>query len=145
MVKKMKILLIDPPFKSFAGIFSLYFPLGMTYVAGAAKKAGHECKILDMDAAEPKEGSLNFTKEYESYSNYITAINDDQHPTWKLMRKLVKEQNPDLIGISALTTKFGSVIQTAKFCKEVLPNVPILVGGAHASTMPQLTMEILPE
>lgn len=138
----MKILLIDPPFKSFAGIFSLYFPLGLTYVAGAAKKAGHECKILDMDAAEPKEGSLNFTREYESYTNYVTALNAPEHPTWQLMRKLVKEQNPDLIGISALTTKFGSVIQTARFCREILPEVPIVIGGAHASTMPDLTMQI---
>jgi radical SAM superfamily enzyme YgiQ (UPF0313 family) len=139
---KLKILLIDPPFKSFAGIFSLYFPLGMTYVAGAARKAGHECKILDMDAAESKQGTLDFTKEYESYDNYVSALNSLEHPTWKLLRKLVKEQNPDLIGIGALTTKFGSVIQTARFCKQVLPDIPIVVGGAHASTMPELTLKI---
>ncbi|MEW6712058.1 MAG: radical SAM protein, partial [Candidatus Riflebacteria bacterium] len=138
----MKILLIDPPFKSFAGIFSLYFPLGLTYVAGAAKKAGHQCRILDMDAAEPKEGSLNFTREYESYNSYVSALNDPDHPTWKLLRQLVLQQKPDLIGITALTTKFGSVIQTARFCKQVLPNVPIVVGGAHASTMPDLCMQI---
>lgn len=138
----MKILLIDPPFKSFAGIFSLYFPLGLTYVAGAAKKAGHQCRILDMDAAEPKEGSLNFSREYEKYNNYISALNAPDHPTWQLLRKLVKEQKPDLIGITALTTKFGSAIQTARFCKEVLPNVPIVMGGAHASTMPDLCMQI---
>lgn len=138
----MKILLIDPPFKSFAGIFSLYFPLGLTYVAGAAKKAGHDCKILDMDAAEPKEGSLNFTREYESYNSYIQALNAPEHPTWQLLRRLVKQHNPDLIGITALTTKFGSAIQTARFCKQVLPQVPIVMGGAHASTMPDLCMQI---
>lgn len=140
--EQMKLLLIDPPFKSFAGIFSLYFPLGLAYLAGAAKKAGYECSILDMDAAEPKEGSLNFSREYESYNSYITALNDPQHPTWKLMRELVVKQKPDFIGISALTTKFGSVIQTARFCREVLPDVPIIVGGAHASTMPALTAGI---
>ncbi len=138
----MKLLLIDPPFKSFAGIFSLYFPLGLTYLAGAARRAGYECSILDMDAAEPKEGSLNFSREYESYNNYISALNDPKHPTWELMRRLVVEQKPDFIGISALTTKFGSVIQTARFCREVLPGVPIIVGGAHASTMPDLTASI---
>lgn len=138
----MKVLLIDPPFKSFAGIFSLYFPLGLAYVAGAVKKAGYECKILDMDAAETKEGSLDFSKEYKSYSNYIKALNDADHPTWKLLKKLVAEQNPDIIGITALTTKFGSVIQTAKFCREALPNVPIIIGGPHASAMPELTAKI---
>lgn len=138
----MKLLLIDPPFKNFAGIFSLYFPLGLTYLAGAARKAGHSCHILDMDAAEPKEGSLNFSREYESYRNYVTALNDPAHPTWQHMRRLVKEQKPDVIGITALTTKFGSVIQTAKFCREALPDVPIMVGGAQASTMPDLVASI---
>ncbi len=138
----MKLLLIDPPFKSFAGMFSLYFPLGLTYLAGAVSQAGYECSILDMDAAEPKEGSLNYSREYEHYNSYITAINDAAHPTWQLMRRLVVEQKPDFIGITALTTKFGSVIQTARFCREVLPQVPIIVGGAHASTMPELTASI---
>ena len=138
----MKILLIDPPFKSFTGIFSLYFPLGPAYLAGALKKAGYECKILDMDAADTKEGTLDFIREYESYTNYVKALNSPDNPTWLLLKKLVKEQNPDIIGITAMTSKFGSVIQTAKFCKEVLPNVPIIIGGAHASAMPEMTAKI---
>lgn len=138
----MKVLLIDPPFRSFAGMFSMYFPLGLGYIAGAAKKAGYECKILDMEAAETKEGSVNFSREYQSYDNYIAALNDANHPTWLLLKRLVLEQKPDIIGITALTTKFGSAIQTARFCKEVLPQVPIIMGGAHASTMPELTASI---
>ena len=124
----MKILLIDPPFKSFTGIFSLYFPLGLGYLAGSLKKAGYECRILDMDAADTKEGTLDFIREYESYANYVKALNSPDHPTWKLLKKLVVEQKPDVIGITALTSKFGSVIQTAKFCREVLPDVPIISG-----------------
>ena len=138
----MKVLLIDPPFKSFTGIFSLYFPLGLAYVAGVLKKSGYECKILDMDAIETKEGTFDFTNEYESYQFYIKALNDPQHPSWQQLKKIVKEQNPDVIGVTAITTKFGSVIQTAKFCKEVLPDVPIIVGGPHASALPELTARI---
>lgn len=138
----MKVLLIDPPFKSFAELFSMFFPLGLGYLAGAAKRAGYECKILDMDSVESKDGSIDLTKEYNSYANYVTALNDPNHPTWILLKKLVKEQNPDVIGITAMTTKFGSTIQTAKFCREVFPNVPIIVGGPHASTMPELTAKI---
>ena len=85
----MKILLIDPPFKSFTGIFSLYFPLGPAYLAGSLKKAGYECKILDMDAAETKEGTLDFIREYESYTNYVKALNSPENPTWLLLKKLV--------------------------------------------------------
>lgn len=138
----MKLLLIDPPFKSFSGIFSMYFPLGLTYIAGCAKKAGFDCRILDMDAAEPKAGSVDFAHEYDRYQHYLKALNDPRHPTWDLMRTLILDQKPDFIGITALTTKFGSVIQTARFCKEILPTVPIIVGGAHASVMPDKTLEI---
>ncbi|MBF0545874.1 MAG: cobalamin-dependent protein [Candidatus Riflebacteria bacterium] len=138
----MKLLLIDPPFKSFTGIFNFYFPLGLAYLAGCVKREGFECAILDMDAAEGKEGAFDFSHEYERYQAYIKALNDPQHRTWKLLRKLVKEQKPDYIGITAMTTKFGSVIQTARFCREELPNIPILIGGPHATTMPDLTLEI---
>lgn len=138
----MKLVLVDPPLRSFAGIFSFYFPLGLTYVAGSVRRAGFQCSILDMDAAEEKAGTLDFSHEYEKYGRYLHSINDPDHHTWELMRRIIVEQKPDVIGISALTTKFGSVIQTARFCKEILPNVPILVGGAHASTMPELTLSI---
>ncbi|HEY9072326.1 MAG TPA: radical SAM protein [Candidatus Ozemobacteraceae bacterium] len=138
----MKLLLIDPPFKSFTGIFGFYFPLGLAYLAGAAKKAGFDCSILDMDAAEPKTGTLDFTHEYERYQHYIKAVNDPRHPTWELLRSLVVGQKPDVIGISAMTTKFGTTMQTIRFCREVLPHVPIIVGGPHASTMPDLTMRM---
>jgi len=140
----MKLLLIDPPFKSFTGIFGFYFPLGLAYLAGAAKKAGFDCSILDMDAAEPKTGTLDFAHEYERYGYYIEALNNPRHPTWDLLRTLVLDQKPDVIGITAMTTKFGTTMQTIRFCREVLPHVPIIVGGPHASTMPDLTMS-LPE
>jgi radical SAM superfamily enzyme YgiQ (UPF0313 family) len=138
----MKLLLIDPPFKSFTGFFSFYFPLGLAYLAGSVKRAGFDCRILDMDAAETKAGTMDFSHEYERYQYYIRALNDITHPTWELMRTLVLQENPDVIGITAMTTKFGSVIQAARICKKLLPNVPIVVGGPHASAMPDLTMEI---
>ena len=117
----MRVLLIEPPFRSFAGIFSFYFPLGLTYVAATAREKGFSCNILDMDVAEGKEGSVDFVHEYERYGSYIKALNSPMHPTWELMRSLIIEQQPDVIGITAMTTKFGTVIQTARFCKEILP------------------------
>lgn len=138
----MKLLLIDPPFKSFTGMFNFYFPLGLAYLAGTAKRAGFDCRILDMDAAETKAGTVDFSHEIEMFQSYVKALNDPRHRTWELMRTLVLDEKPDFIGITAMTTKFGSVIQTARFCKEVLPHVPIVIGGPHASTMPDLTMKI---
>ncbi|NLM17601.1 MAG: radical SAM protein [Candidatus Riflebacteria bacterium] len=138
----MKILLIDPPFRSFAGIFNMYFPLGPAYLAGALKQAGHVCKILDTDAAEGNDGEVDFTKEYDTYSHYIEALNNKEHPTWKVMGKIVFAEKPDVIGISAMTSKFGTAIQTARLCKRILPETPIIIGGPHATAMPELTMKL---
>ena len=128
--------------RTFAGIFSFYFPLGLTYLSGAVKQAGYDCRILDMDAADAKSGSFDFAHEYDRYRQYVDALNNPEHPTWRHMRELIKSESPDFIGITAMTTKFGSVIQTARQCRQLLPQVPIIVGGAHASTMPDLTLEI---
>ncbi len=128
--------------RTFAGIFSFYFPLGLTYLSGAVKQAGYDCRILDMDAADAKSGSFDFAHEYERYGKYVEALNNPEHPTWRQMRELIRSESPDFIGITAMTTKFGSVIQTARQCKQLLPKVPVIVGGAHASTMPDLTLEI---
>lgn len=141
-MKTRKLLLIEPPMRTFAGIFSFYFPLGLTYLSAAVKQAGYECRILDMDAADAKAGSFDFAHEYERYGKYLEALNNPAHPTWQQMRELIRAENPDFIGITAMTTKFGSVIQTARQCKRLLPNVPVIVGGAHASTMPDLTLAI---
>lgn len=142
MKNKMKILIIDPPFKVFSGLLSMYFPLGAAYVAGALKKAGYDCAVFDVDAAKPEKGSLNFSEEYERYAEYIKALNNENHHVWALMKRIILEQKPDVIGITALTTKFGSVIQTARLCRQILPDVPIVAGGAQASSMPELTASI---
>ena len=117
----MRILLIDPPFKRFTGFANFYFPIGLSYVGAILEKAGHHVAILDVDAIKQTTG-LDFSDEYNKLELYKQGINNDTHPVWQEIEKILSEWCPDLVGITAMTPKIGSVIKTAQLVKKVNPN-----------------------
>lgn len=114
----MKVLLIDPPYTIFTGYVSRYFPVGLSYIGAALKENGHDVIIYDVDRERQDIGDLNFSEEYERLENYRKEINSNNHFIWKKIAKVIEEYKPDVIGISSLTMKFGSVVKTAEICKQ---------------------------
>lgn len=49
--------------------------------------------------------------------------------------------SPDLIGITANTCVFDSVIKLIEILKSKLPDVPIIIGGPHPSAMPERSLQ----
>src|SRR3990167_10393897 len=47
----------------------------------------------------------------------------------------IKKNNPDIVGFSAMTHMFSKQMEKAKMVKEKT-GLPILVGGAHISLIP---------
>lgn len=47
------------------------------------------------------------------------------------------DYNYDVIGISAMTKDYGRAISLAKLIKTLKPNLPIIIGGVHISTLPE--------
>ena len=47
---------------------------------------------------------------------------------------------PDLIAFSTITNLYMPVKKLAKKFKEVMPQVPIIVGGIHATSLPERTI-----
>jgi len=45
-------------------------------------------------------------------------------------------QKPDIIGISSFTRTYSDAIEASKKIKAVFPNVPIVIGGHHISSLP---------
>ncbi len=121
----MKILLIDPPYTIFTGYVSRYFPVGLSYVGSVLKRNGHDVVIYDVDRERGNTGDLNFSEEYQRLENYKKQINTDDHFIWGKIAKVVQDYNPGVIGITALTMKFGTVIKTAEICKKTKPSVRI--------------------
>lgn len=88
-------------------------PLGLGYLASALRKAGHDVSIMDC---------MN-----EGYQ-VDDAVN-----------KIVKDK-PDAIGISMMSPSHNVVKQLVSVLKSKL-GVPIILGGPHATSMPQFVLE----
>ncbi len=137
----MKVLLIDPPDKTFTGYARGYFPLGLTYVAAALRAGGHEAAVFHADALTFKQRTnIDNGDEYRQLQSYLDEINSDRHPVWGEIKSVLKDFAPDLVGITAMTMQFGSVVRTAQICKDYDFDLPVVVGGPHATDWPQMAL-----
>lgn len=121
----MKILLINPP------IFNMITtmlpevideergynpPLGILYIAAYLEKyTDFEIKILDTQVEE-----LNYEQ----------------------IKERIKKENPDVVGITAMTFTLIDVIKIAKICKTINPKIKIILGGPHVNIYPEETLQI---
>ena len=131
----MRILLIDPPYKSFTGFANYYYPMGLASIAACIRKAGHEADVLDADAVF-KGYDINFNEEYKRLELYRNGINDNYHEVWRILKKIISEYKPDIAGITVMTTKLASALKTAEIIKGINRQMPVLAGGPHASLDP---------
>lgn len=136
----MKVLLIDPPFKRFTGFVNFYFPIGLAYLAAVLRNDGYEVSIFDVDAVQKGTG-LDFSDEYRKLELYRQGLNNDEHIVWQDIKELLEDFNPDLVGITAMTTKFGSVLKTAEVVKKYNPKCGIVAGGPHPTFLPEQTLK----
>jgi anaerobic magnesium-protoporphyrin IX monomethyl ester cyclase len=131
MKKKNKISLLFPPGKVWVrpdGTPSsrkhISPPIGLAYLASSLEKADNKVQVIDTLV----EGFDNETYE-EPFIIYGLSPEETANR--------VKKFNPDVIGISALFSM--TISEVYKLCKELkkkLPNVPIIMGGQHATGAP---------
>ncbi len=109
----MKVLLINPSFKRKIGkterVSPVLPPIGLACLAGVLKKENIETRILDLNA-------LNLTQEQTI--DYI------------------KNYNPNLIGIGAVTTTIFKSFNLAEIIKQNFPEKQIVFGGPHPTALP---------
>ena len=89
-------------------------PLGLSYVAAALEKAGFQVQMLD---------------------NYL------QKKTIVEVQKLVKQLNPEVVGITCSSATYHKCVETAAAIKEATPNCKIVAGGWHPSYMPESMLQ----
>jgi len=111
----MKILFINPPLHNFlGGCHSETTPLGLMYLAAILEKNNYEAKILDAERL---------------------LMN------WDDLALKIKTENPNIIGIGGMTLGTPAILKTAAVCKNVLPNVKIMVGGAGPTFEPERMLQ----
>jgi radical SAM superfamily enzyme YgiQ (UPF0313 family) len=117
MNNKIKTILVNPPFsmeeivgetKSMKDVMNIIQPLGIAYIAAVLEKEGYDVKIA--------EGNF---------------INHEQ------IKEYIKQEKPDVVGITSTTPTFESVIKVARDVKEIDNNIKIIVGGSHVTALPQ--------
>jgi radical SAM superfamily enzyme YgiQ (UPF0313 family) len=111
------VLLIHPPvsFKNRAWeneIIPNCPPLGLLYLAATVEKLGFSARIIDAI-----DGS------------YILEN----------IGEIIKQEQPKIIGITAMTMNIKGAVQVAKFIKETISsNIKIVLGGPHISADPTI-------
>lgn len=125
----MKILLINPAKTLWEDTFSIpsfTMPLGLGYIASYLKKHNYnEVSILDASIMENSSSPIE-VKEGRGLT-YGMSLEE--------ISRIVSGYKPDIVGISCLfSVYYYDAIMTAEAVKKVFANVPIILGGAHASS-----------
>ncbi|MBL7196577.1 MAG: radical SAM protein [Candidatus Omnitrophica bacterium] len=133
----MKILLINPPFERLQGIAHIYFPLGLGYLCSSLLNV-KEADVWIYNAELPhfSEGLLFHARYQEMlklHNNYIESLRKDDHYVWQEVHRVIKGFNPDVIGISAMTAKYGSALKVSQIAKSLKQNCKVIWGGPHAT------------
>ena len=131
----MKILLIDPPFQRFMKFKCDWFPLGLGYLASALIREGHETHIYNAEFHNQQQ-YLRTSKLMESFDMYLDALHDRSHDVWSDIRQTIARYAPDVVGITSPTVKFASAVAIAEICKKHFPQIPVILGGPHATNCP---------
>lgn len=107
----MRVALVGPKWHE---MVNSYPSLGLGYLAAIAEQEGHEAAVFDMGL-----------RPASPVSEDVKQIVD-----WK----------PDVIAFTSMTTSYQSVEEAVVLLKAALP-APIIIGGPHATTLPELTLQ----
>lgn len=118
----MKVLLFNEPSSQYLPLpmrLGFYFPNpGILAIAAYLGKYNYNVKIIDMIAS-----SL----------------------TWNDIPTLIKDERPDVVGISGLTKNSYMCMGLAKIIKQVNSRIVTVFGGTHFSLVPQQSLSICKE
>ncbi len=103
-----------PPEKSPWGMPGKLPPLGLAYVAAALEKSGFQVEI---------------------YDNYLLERPIEE------VKSEIKKRSPQIVGLTCNSLSYERCVEMAKAVKEVSPSSCVVVGGPHASYMPQTLLQ----
>jgi len=120
----MRTLLLHPivPFRVLWGKFhkggGFIPPIGLLSIASFIKQKGYEVDILDTGIENMDETALE---------------------------KFLKEKKYDVVGIPCFTNTARYTFSTAALARKALPGALIVLGGVHATVLPEKTLKECPE
>lgn len=116
-----RIIFVNPPYERIAPGYDFVRhianrspSLGLLHLAAQVRKDGYQTAIIESD---------------------IEGLSVDQ-----VVERIIREK-PDYLGLTLFTVAVWRASQIAKKIKRLLPEIPIIVGGPHLSSMGRETME----
>jgi len=117
----MKIILLKAPYlelyKGVDDVATNQAPLGIAYIAAVLREAKHTVILRDPE---------------------------NQDMTYDDVASLIREERPDIVGITSATANFGNAVKLARIAKQA--GDPLVVfGGIHATSLPDEVLAKYPE
>lgn len=116
----LKILFINAPIREWS--YPNIMPLGQGYVASVAVMDGHRVSVLDLNAQRRQPVRMSSEEVARWVAQRVTAV--------------LEKERPDVIGLGGIVTQYGRIRQIARLCKSIHPEVPVVLGGGIASSLP---------
>jgi len=139
---EMKVLLIFP--NKYA---QRYVSVGIAMISASLKKHGHEVKYFDTSRYTEREKnySKQQTTKMEEILQFIPAIlpsiKKNNQPVVEALFSEITSFNPGLIGFTSTSSEFTYLKSIVKKLKRHF-NIPIIVGGPHATVAPLETLSV---
>ena len=135
----MRVLLVVPPSYGLAPDSIPSFHLGVGYLAAAMRQEGHAVHIYDANVPiEPGRRRLTITSDL--LKNIEIAAQDPTQPVWEEAERVLREQAPQVVGISAKVLDLRLGLFVARLAKRVVPECKVVVGGPAATTCSEMVL-----
>ncbi len=124
----LRVLLINAPIREWS--YPNIMPLGHGYIGSVAVMDGHTLDILDLNAERREPVKV----DPQTFDQWVAT---------KIEEKL-RAVRPDVIGLGGIITQYKRIKRIATICKQIYPDVPIILGGGIASSMPEFMLQRMP-
>jgi anaerobic magnesium-protoporphyrin IX monomethyl ester cyclase len=123
----LRVLLINAPIREWS--FPNILPIGHAYVAAVAAMDGHTIDVLDLNA----ERKQPVKSSPEAFVKWVESR----------VIETLEQRRPDVIGLGGIITQYAWIKRIAGLCRRVHADVPIVLGGGIASSMPEFMVRRL--
>ena len=137
----MRVLLINPPFYRFFRQKSSYFPKGLGQIAAVLEKNNIHVRIYNADCEDSSKLIFLNRKETNNFERYLSRVNDLGDPVYKEVCRVIANERPDVIGISASTSSYKAALNIARLSKKLNSNIKIVFGGIHPTVLPEEVLQ----
>jgi len=144
------VLLIQPPIKDFYLTAKRTIPYGLACIAAALGRAGFSVRILDCLATRrsrvaplPREMSC-LKKYYAADISPFCLFHQFKYFGYssRHIEQEARKSKASVVGISSLFTAYAEeALETAGIIRRALPSSKIVLGGHHATVMPEAVLQ----